>query len=416
MPLSPRPVASSVFMPWAANLLPEAAALKAVSLRLGASQQDVIAILSEIGRDTAGALSIGEPGSTSPAEWREIPNAKALERIIRELPNKPFLVGDDGVSMSLAGVQSKIGLARNERGKLCVPLYGAPSTFILKPDAIDRLHGSVQNEAICLVLARRCGLLAPPVTTGKAGSRSYLLVSRYDRVQQQGVWRRIHQEDFCQALGRTPDAKYESNQLGEPGPSLPEMFALTRNLMRAPDLLNLLDYVLFNVMVCNTDSHAKNYSMLISARGFQLAPIYDVMCAAAWDGITQNLPQKIAGKNRGDHLKRRHWEAFAKDCGLNSGSVVSRIEALVGVVQRELPHAIAEVEAMPAGTHFLIPEFRKAIEARGRRILTGLAEGGTRASNRQPAPLHRQRKPKASEPIADVGVAKRRVRLKQVKT
>ena len=90
------------------------------------------------------------------------------------------------------------------------------------------------------------------------------------------------------------------------------MFALTRNAMRAPDVLNLLDYVIFNVLVCNTDAHAKNYSMMISGRGFSLAPLYDVMCAAAWDNITRNLAQKIAGKNRGEHLKRRHWEAVRR--------------------------------------------------------------------------------------------------------
>jgi serine/threonine-protein kinase HipA len=41
---------------------------------------------------------------------REVPDETALERIIQDLPQKPFLVGEDGVSMSLAGVQSKIGV------------------------------------------------------------------------------------------------------------------------------------------------------------------------------------------------------------------------------------------------------------------------------------------------------------------
>ena len=73
-------------------------------------------------------------------------------------------------------------------------------------------------------------------------------------------------------------------------------------------MLDLLDYVIFNIFVCNTDAHAKNYSLMISGKGFSLAPLYDVMCAAAWDGITWNLAQTVAGKNRGEHLKRRHWQ------------------------------------------------------------------------------------------------------------
>ena len=112
-----------------------------------------------------------------------------IERIINDLSSKPFLAGDDGVSMSLAGVQTKIGVALDANGRISIPINGAPSTHILKPDS-PRLYGGVQNEALCLVLARRIGLNAPAVTTGKAGARSYFLITRYDRVQQGSRWRR----------------------------------------------------------------------------------------------------------------------------------------------------------------------------------------------------------------------------------
>ena len=279
MPLSPRRTPPSIFAPWAANLLPEDEQLRMVGRRLGADPGDTIAILEAIGRDTAGALSIGHAGSANPGRWRPVPDEAALERIITELPLKPFLVGEEGVSMSLAGVQNKIGVAIDGEARICIPHDGAPSTHILKPDS-ERLFGGVQNEALCLTLARRCGLNAARVTTGKAGARSYLLVTRYDRVEQTGRWRRLHQEDFCQALGKPPSAKYEANQTGIKGPTLVDLFALTRNAMRAPGVLGLLDHVLFNVLACNTDAHAKNYSLMISGRGFALAPIYDVMCAA----------------------------------------------------------------------------------------------------------------------------------------
>src|SRR5262245_12969973 len=70
MPLSRNRVAPALFLPWAANLLPEASQLHAVGRILGAAPEDVIGILKEIGRDTAGALSIGQPGTTSAKEWR----------------------------------------------------------------------------------------------------------------------------------------------------------------------------------------------------------------------------------------------------------------------------------------------------------------------------------------------------------
>lgn len=373
MPLTQQRTPSSIFAPWAANLLPESTQLSTVGRMLGASPEDAVAILTEIGRDTAGALSIGRPGSTETGGWKAIGPQRNLERIIEELPSKPFLVGEEGVSMSLAGVQSKLGVAIDARGRLCVPHDGAPSTYILKPDS-NRLYGGVQNEALCLTLARRLGLAAVEITTGKAGSRSYLLVRRYDRIEQQGRWRRSHQEDFCQALGKPPFAKYEANQSGIKGPSLADMFAVTRNAMQAPDILNLVDYVVFNVLACNTDAHAKNYSMMISARGFTLAPMYDVMCAAAWDNVTRNMAQKIAGKSRGEHLKRRHWEKCARDCRLNPPRLIKRVEELAGRVLREARQAGEEVAAMPAGTHPLLPKFVDAIEARARAVLAGLAD------------------------------------------
>ena len=134
MPLSPRRTPPQIFEPWAANLLPEASQLRTVGRRLGAAPEDTIAILAEIGRDTAGALSIGKPGSVDPGGWVPVPNDAALERIINELPSKPFLVGEDGVSMSLAGVQTKLGVALNTEGQICIPHDGAPSTHILKPE------------------------------------------------------------------------------------------------------------------------------------------------------------------------------------------------------------------------------------------------------------------------------------------
>ncbi len=388
MPLSALPFGPHVFAPWAANLLPEGRALAAIGAKLGTSVEDTISILQEIGRETAGALSIGRPGTTKAGHWRPVGNAKALERIITELPAKPFLAGEEGVSMSLAGVQTKLGVAIDDQGRICIPIDGAPSTYILKPDSTDRLFGSVQNEALCLTLARACGISTPDVTTGKAGARTYLLVARYDRLKQGDRWRRLHQEDFCQALGKPPSAKYEANQTGIKGPTVADMFTLTRNAMTAADTLRLLDHVIFNICVCNTDAHAKNYSLMISGRGFAMAPMYDVLCAAAWDGITRNLAQKIAGKNRGEHLKRRHWERFATECGLNPTRTATRVSALATRVSERLDAAVAEVEAMPAGTHSMLPEFRKAIAARCRAVIAGLEDrtmGEDTESEAQPA-------------------------------
>ncbi len=200
MPLKSERIASDTFLPWAANLLPESEQLRTLGQLLGMARSDVIGLLSAIGGDTAGALSISQPGRTSAVQWRPVGKPEELERIIEDLPNKPFLVGEEGVSMSLAGTQSKLAVAVDEDGCICIPMNGSPSTHVLKPDS-PRLWGGVQNEAFCLTLARRMKIPTPSVTTGQAGKRTYLLVKRYDRTDIGGRWRRLHQEDYCQALG-----------------------------------------------------------------------------------------------------------------------------------------------------------------------------------------------------------------------
>ena len=266
MPFGSERIASDIFLPWAANLLPESEQLRTLGQILGMARSDVIGLLSAIGGDTAGALSIGQPGRTASVQWRPIGKSDDLEKVMDELPNKPFLVGDEGVSMSLAGVQTKLAVAVDDTGRICIPMNGSPSTHILKPDSV-RLPGSVQNEAFCLALARRLKIPTPNITTGRAGKRTYLLLQRYDRTVVGGRWRRLHQEDYCQALGKPPSAKYESNQTGIPGPTLNDMLDITRRHMPPTDIVRLLDMVVFNVLACNTDAHAKNYSIIIRGSG-----------------------------------------------------------------------------------------------------------------------------------------------------
>ena len=373
MPFKSARIGSDIFLPWAANLLPESEQLRTVGQILGMARSDAIGLLSAIGGDTAGALSIGQPGRTAALQWREIGKSADLEKVIDELPNKPFLVGDEGVSMSLAGVQTKLAVAVDDTGRICIPMNGSPSTHILKPDSL-RLQGSVQNEAFCLTLAKRLAIPTPNIATGRAGNRTYLLLQRYDRIVTGNRWRRLHQEDFCQALGKPPSAKYEFNQTGIPGPTLKDMFDVIRQHMSPTDIVRLLDMVVFNVLACNSDAHAKNYSIVVRGSGTSLAPMYDVMCGDVWENVTKSLAQKIAGKSRGDNLQARDWQMFACECGLNPKQVLERVSALATSAIAEAGAAEREVADMPAGEHVILNQTRQAVERRAHLLLEQLRE------------------------------------------
>lgn len=366
MPLGRRDWPPEIALPWLMNLLPEGEPLRAMQRALGVAQEDVLSMIAATGGDLAGALRVGAPRPEGGA-YRAIPGEVELQAIIGDLPRKPFLVGDDGVTMSLAGAQDKLPVALTDTG-MAVPIDGAPSTHILKPDN-PRLPGSVQNEALCMVLAKRCGLSTASVVTGKAGDRTYLLVDRYDRSGRVGDGViRLHQEDFCQALGRPPGAKYERSQVGTPGPSLAAMFALVRDHMTAVDITRLLDAVIFNIAVGNVDSHAKNYSILLTAGAPSLAPLYDLMSALSWDGITQNHAQAIGDQTGGRHIQTRHWRRMALACGLSPAATVRRVGAVSQRVVTELDDAAAEVAAMPAGGGPMLDVFVRDIRERARLV------------------------------------------------
>ncbi|MBK9631318.1 MAG: HipA domain-containing protein [Saprospiraceae bacterium] len=121
----------------------------------------------------------------------------------------------------------------------------------------------VFNEALCMRLAAAIGINTAKVEIGSAEGNDYILVERYDRSilpGNNGQYVRLHQEDFCQALGIVSDKKYQQ----EGGPSLKDCFKLLREISNTPliDLQRLLDIVIFNYIVGNHDAYGKNFSLL----------------------------------------------------------------------------------------------------------------------------------------------------------
>ena len=253
-----------------AGILPEESTREIIARNLGISARNDYAMLERIGGECAGAVTFlphGEPMPDRHYGYRELSDEE-LAAILKELPRRPLLAGEEGVRLSLAGAQDKL-VVRIERGTIGVPLGGAPSTHILKP-SVERFDGVVFNEAFCMQLAAAAGLPAAAVQVRDVAGIHYLLVERYDRLHRPvpdgaPVVERLHQEDFCQALGIVSEQKYQK----EGGPSLKQCFALLREVSSAPviDLARLLDDVVFNYIVGNNDAHGKNFSLLYRPGG-----------------------------------------------------------------------------------------------------------------------------------------------------
>ena len=339
------------------GILPEESKREIIARNLGISKRNDYAMLERIGGECAGAVTFLPAGDALPTRddhYRAL-SANELAGILKELPRRPLLAGETGIRLSLAGAQDKIAV-RVEGDAISLPLGGAPSTHILKP-AVEQFAGVVFNEAFCMRLAAATGLPAAKAEIRRVEDVEYLLVERYDRTRSQGPERvtleRLHQEDFCQALGIVSEHKYQK----EGGPSLKQCFALLREVSSVPvlDLARLLDAVIFNFLVGNNDAHGKNFSLLYHGAGTagletRLAPLYDVVSTRYYPELTQEMAMKIGGEYSSDRVSKTNFEQLAEDAGLAKPLVRRRVPELAEAVLSNLDktgieHPVAEALA-----------------------------------------------------------------------
>ncbi len=315
--------------PFFGGLLPEESQRHAAARALGVSSGNDFALLEGLGGDVAGALQLLVPGESpgvpdvgrQPAPLDEA----GLISVLDSLPTRPLLAGEKGPRLSLAGAQSKLPVVL-VNGAIALPVPGQPTTHILKQPN-ERFPGTTENEAFVMRLAADSGLDVASVEPRVVGGREFLLVERYDRSPDgDGVIRRVHQEDFCQALGVLPELKYAD----EGGPALEDCFALLRRVCARPavDLLKLLDAVIFNLMVGNADAHGKNFSILHDRRGVRLAPLYDLLSTVFWPELAPRLAMKIGNSAALEDLDAGDWATFASGASLGWPLVRRRVAEL----------------------------------------------------------------------------------------
>lgn len=354
---------------WFGNLLPEEQARTALLKRLAIPDDD-FALLEAIGGDCAGALSILPPARYPSREWEAAP--LPLERLAQWASfRERYAVMSDGTPprLSLAGAQDKIPVLIEE-GVIKLPGGSTPSSHILK-FAVDGRDLVILNELFLNTLARLAGLDCPLTTVGEIEGHRYLLVERYDRegIGTPGL-RRIHQEDFCQALGLSRVDKYQVPS----GPRFADCVAMARKACRpsAASLLHLLRWQVFNVLVGNTDGHAKNISLLQDERGrWRVAPAYDLVGTLVL-GYHPGLAFTIGEQSNSQQLLSRDWQAFAHECRYGYALVRREIMRLATCLEEllasdDLPNALLESGMSEQGwyrlqqqRHHIVKQCRRA--------------------------------------------------------
>ncbi|MBB4169307.1 type II toxin-antitoxin system HipA family toxin [Rhizobium sp. BK538] len=337
--------------PFFGGLLPEESQRLVAAQALGVSPANDFALLDRLGGDVAGALQLlpedQEPVETGPISDQQPPplDDAGIVRVLDALPMRPLLAGEEGLRLSLAGAQSKVPVVLID-GQIALPLHGQATTHILKPP-IARFPGTTENEALVMMLAAAIGLDVAPVEPRFAQGRPFLLVERYDRIRDaSSLVRRIHQEDFCQALGVPPETKYAS----EGGPTFKDCFELLRRVSARPatDVLKLLDAAIFNLIVGNADAHGKNFSILYDDQGPRMAPLYDLLSTVAYPDLSPKMAMRIGKRATLAEMDADGWQMFAKEAGIGFPLLRRRITELcdsavesAGSVAEKLTHSSA---------------------------------------------------------------------------
>lgn len=280
-----------------AEMLPEGRMLSRLAAMADVSERDVIGMLRVYGRDVAGALQIWDPDV--PGEPRtpklEPVGEQGVADLLGEVGAFPLANKPAGGKTSLAGVQDKIVLVRNDDGWHRA-LDGYPSTHILKPVTSD-FPSMIYDEEYGARFAQALGLTTYETFIEEFAGDSALVIERYDRGDgTDGVPSRVHQEDFNQVLGARGDQKYQKYG-GKV--SLKRVAGELGALGDSGSLRKLATMTVLAAAIGNLDMHAKNISLLHHPDGsVEIAPAYDVVpqrhlpndgeLALAVDGVYQH--------------------------------------------------------------------------------------------------------------------------------
>ena len=318
------------------NFLPEGRVRRLIANRDRIAVQDTWAFLMRHGQDMAGALSLHQVDTFTDSPGGLLPLSPGeLQEKIRDTHERhlPLMAAWDGMRMSLAGAQEKLGLLIRDDGSMFLPTGNSASTHIVKPENISPdFPFCPANEFFCMKLARELKLPVPEVTLLHLPEPVYA-ITRYDRVEISGSIRRLHQIDLCQAMGAPPSLKYESDGGLGLGDLLP---ALATPMIERPIMaINAaLQWVVFNYLIGNLDAHAKNIAFMVSGQKMRLAPFYDLLCVEAYlPG--QPMSMAIAGENKPGWIEWMQWDALAKEAGV----APRYLRTLLNAMQSALPKA-----------------------------------------------------------------------------
>jgi serine/threonine-protein kinase HipA len=368
LPAQEEPFGPAATRAYFEGLLPESGRREELARELQVSVHDSYALLARVGRDCAGAVVILPEeerleGEKAGVNWL---SEDRLIELVDELPRRPLGVtrASGKLRLSLAGVQRKLALVRDERSGFGEPVGDAPSTHLIKPQFGDEYPDLAVNEMYCMTVAGRIGLNVAKTGLTTIGGRTCLISSRFDRTEQDGATVRLHQEDLCQALGVPTNLKYEANS----GPGFRHFHRLLGEIGRGGDINSMVRSAVLNFVLGNSDAHGKNFAILFTREGRRLAPLYDIVSTAVYD-LDREMAMAIGSNFDPDSVQLADWLDMSADCDLPP----RRFFPLVRATAAEIKQAVSKVRAEAEAEGWYAPVIAE-VEAVARKRVDHISE------------------------------------------
>lgn len=333
------------------GLLPEGNLRTHVATVARVPANDKMALLHQVGAECAGAVQFLPLGQEPTAGLVRPLGRSEVEAIVEDLPTYHL---PDGAALqaSLAGIQDKVLLTELPDGGWGWPEDGAASTHLIKPEPASGnvLEHLIQAEDWAMRVAANAGVDAAHTHVATFGERPAIVVKRFDRTAD---GQRLHQEDFCQALGLEPQAKYESvAEVEAYGTSrLRRLVALASPRSTDPDAFRrkLLSLVTFNTVIGNGDAHSKNYSLLLGPHGdVALAPLYDAAPVMFLSARFKNTGQLVNGRSRITNVSIEDLATEGASWGMSRDRAMRTVSSVVdttwdAVQSTPVPEGLEEI-------------------------------------------------------------------------
>lgn len=359
---------------WLRALLPDNdRAIQAISARFGADPNDPLSLLAAVGKDCAGAIqlcpehevddTLRRTGGLVPLSEADI---EARTAQLRTDPNAGWIM--PGEHWSLGGAQEKFAL-RHQGGTWHEAHGSEPTTHIFKTGA-QNLRAQALSEHISMRAGALCGLDVAHTQWANFKSETILVVTRFDRVADaDGSWRRLHQEDLCQALGVRQ--KYQS--LGGPSPADIAKLLRSRAVTAAQGAANVdrfIDGLVLNAVLAGPDGHARNHVVMLAGDEVRFAPLFDVATGLQYERETdaRTMSMAIGGQFDAARLVADDWRLLADRCRVAPERVLDRVRELAERIPGTVRTALDEVDDWDGEADELARRLLPAIDAHARTL------------------------------------------------